>query len=438
MAQGRASGQNLIVTPSIELLLPAGNFEKMKYAIAFGADAVYLGIPRFSLRARENGFKTLAQVAEAVKYAHLQNKKVYLTANIFAHNIKVDQFAAYVADVLEVCRPDAWIVSDPGLIMLMREHFPAEIIHISVQSNVINYASARFWQGVGARRIILSREISIREMQAIHQACPELELESFVHGSVCIAYSGRCLISNYLTHRDSNQGICTNSCRWQYQVHRSAEPAEEYSPLKEEFFLEESERKGILFPVDEDENGTYLMNAKDLCAIQHLAELFAAGITSFKVEGRSKTVYYAAMIARAYRRAIDDVLAGKPFDPDHLNEVMATSTRGFNEGFLHGDPGPGAQEYTNSHSSGSTYRFSGIVRGYDASRQRLNIEPRNPLKVGHSYELCTPIDNVTFTITSLFDSKERSRGEIHGGLHACYIPYPKDPGPFALMREKIG
>lgn len=419
-----------------ELVMPAGDLEKMRYALAFGADAVYLGIPRFSLRARENGFKDLSQVAEAVHYAHQLGKKVYVTANIFAHNNKVDLFVEYVGEVLALCRPDAWILSDPGLIMLMREHFPSEVIHISVQSNVLNYASAKFWQKAGAGRIILSREISIREMRQIHDAIPDLDLESFVHGAVCVAYSGRCLISNYLTHRDSNQGVCTNSCRWQYKV-TQAPQGDDYIPLKDEFFLEESERKGSLFPIDEDENGTYLMNAKDLCAIKHLDELRAAGVGAFKVEGRSKTVYYVAMIARAYRRAIDGMVQGLPFNAGHMEDILATSTRGFHEGFLHGNPGVDAQEYDRSNSACGAYRFSGIVRGYDAVRQWLKVEPRNPIKIGRSYELCLPEGNVSFKVKELFDDRGRLVADRYGGLQSCWIPCPENPGDFALLREKL-
>ncbi|MBF0594616.1 MAG: U32 family peptidase C-terminal domain-containing protein [Candidatus Omnitrophica bacterium] len=408
----------------------------MRFAFVFGADAVYLGIPRFSLRARENGFKDLKQVAEAVEYAHQLGKKVYVTANVFAHNNKVGGFVHYVKDVLALCRVDAWIMADPGLIMLMREQFPAETIHISVQSNVINYASAKFWQGIGASRIILSREISIAEMSAIRQACPTLELESFVHGAICIAYSGRCLISNYLTHRDSNQGVCTNSCRWEYKMTKTKHN-DDYLPLKGEFYLEESERKGTLFPIDEDESGTYLMNAKDLCAVRRLSELRQAGINAFKVEGRSKTVYYVAMVTRAYRRAIDDMAAGRPFNEDNMSEILSTSARGFTEGFLHGDPGPAALEYANSNSAYSSYRFTGIVRGYDAEKKMLKVEPRNPIRPGHSYELCLPDKNVTLAVNEIFNDKMMPVGEIHGGLHFCYLPLLYNPGEFALLREKI-
>lgn len=427
-----------------ELLLPAGDFEKMKFALAFGADAVYLGIPRFSLRARENGFKDLSDVAKAIDYAHSLGKKAYVTANIFAHNIKIRSFTQYTAEILSVCRPDAWIISDPGLVMLMRENFPSETIHISVQSNVMNYASALFWKKAGAKRIILSREITINEMKEIHNECPDLELESFVHGSMCMAYSGRCLISNYLAHRDSNQGLCTNSCRWQYKVFATDQNQtietpynKEYTPLAHDFYLKEPTRNDELFPIHEDENGTYLMNAKDLCAIRHLNKLKSAGITAFKVEGRSKTLYYVSMIARAYRRAIDDLLAEKPFNEEDMNEILSTSTRGFNEGFLNGDKGENAHEYEKSSSESGTFRFTGIIRGYDANTQLLKVEVRNPIKVGHSYELCTPKENVSLTTEKVFDNNSKPVDIIHGGLHCCHIPYAHDPGPFALLREKI-
>ena len=310
-----------MLTP--ELLMPAGDMEKMKYAFAFGADAVYLGIPRFSLRARENGFKSFEQVAEAVNYAHSLGKKAYVTANIFPHNNKLPSFDKYIAQLLDLCKPDAWIMSDPGLIMLMMEHFPKEIIHISVQANTINYASVKFWQRNGAKRIIVSREIAIKEMKEIHEVCPDMELESFVHGAICMAYSGRCLISNYLSNRDGNQGACTNSCRWQYKVYKKGEvqpdscckednpnktetaQGDEYVPLKDQFYVKESERPDELFELDEDEHGSYLMNSKDLCAIDSLEELYDAGVCSFKVEGRSKSVYYLAMITRAYRGATE-------------------------------------------------------------------------------------------------------------------------------------
>ncbi len=391
-----------------ELLMPAGDMAKMKFAFAFGADAVYLGIPRFSLRARENGFKKLEQVAQAIDYAHALGKKVYVTANIFPHNSKLPSFVTYIKELLDLCKPDAWIMSDPGLIMLMMENFPQEIVHISVQSNTLNYASVKFWQKIGAKRIIVSREISIKEMKEIKESCPQMELESFVHGAICMAYSGRCLISNYLSHRDSNQGICTNSCRWEYKVYKTGDvqsdacckddnpnktetpQGNDYVPLKDQFYLKEAERPDELFELDEDEHGSYLMNSKDLCAIDALKDLHEAGVCSFKVEGRSKSVYYVAMIARAYRRAIDDVVAGRPFNHEHLRDVFATSNRGFIEGFLYGNPGVKGQEYINSSSLYSAYKFIAVTGEYDANAKRLKLEMRNAIHVGSTYEICTP------------------------------------------------
>ncbi|MDP6545676.1 MAG: U32 family peptidase C-terminal domain-containing protein [Phycisphaerae bacterium] len=420
-----------------ELLMPAGDFEKMKYAFAFGADAAYLGIPRFSLRARENGFKKLAQVAEAVDYAHAIDKKVYVTANILPHNSKIEPCIEYIGRTLQRCKPDAWIMSDPGLIMLMREKYPDQAIHISVQANTVNYASVRFWQKMGAGRIILSRELNVREIKQIRHAAPDMELEAFVHGAICIAYSGRCLISTYLTGRDPNQGTCTNSCRWKYKIFKKETPDREYVPLKDEFYLTESERPGEFLPIDEDENGAYLMNARDLCVIEHLDELHAAGVNSFKVEGRSKSLYYVAMIARAYRRAIDDLKEGKSFNTDHLRDIFATSNRSLTTGFIHGNPGPAAQKYDASGSLASSYRFTGIVRGYDPQTKMMKVEPRNAIRKGASYELCDPDQVRRIVVEDLFNEAEESVDQIHGGMPICHIPLADDPGQFALLREQL-
>lgn len=417
--------------------MPAGDLDKMRFAFAFGADAVYLGIPRFSLRARENGFKSTEQVAQAITYAHGIGKKVYVTANIFPHNHKLPSFVKYIAELLASCRPDAWIMSDPGLIMLMRENFPQEIIHLSVQSNTINYAAVQFWQKLGIKRIILSREISIMEMKDIHEACPEMELESFVHGAICMAYSGRCLISNYLSGRDSNQGACTNSCRWEYKVYKQENPADEYVPLKDTYYVKEAERPDELLELDEDEHGSYLMNSKDLCAIDSLKALHEAGICSFKVEGRSKSVYYASMIARAYRHAIDEMWEGKPFDPKLMEDVLATSNRGFIDGFLYGNPGQNGQEYKNSTSEYTTHRFSGVVRGYDAKLKRVHLDVRNIIHKGQTFEICRPSGNNSFTIDELYNEAGEAVDVIHSGVKACWIGYRQDPGAFAILRQPI-
>ncbi len=438
-----------------ELLLPAGDFEKMKFAYEFGADAIYLGIPRFSLRARENGFRKESEV-EAVHYAHELGKKIYLTANIIPHNRKVEPLIKYVGRLLEQCRPDSWIMSDPGIIMLMKEKYPEQKIHLSVQANTVNYAAARFWQNIGINRIILSRELSIKEIKQIRDYCPDLELEVFVHGSICISYSGRCLISNYMSYRDPNQGTCSHSCRWKYKIYKkeSIQPVEwrksvnpeeialtqhgdEYVPLRGDYYLEEAERPGEFMQIDEDENGTYLMNARDLCAIEYLDALCDAGVDSFKVEGRSKSVYYAALIARTYRKAIDDMYAEKPFNPDHMTDIFATANRGLIAGFLNGNPGRSAQKFDNAKPEKTAFQFSGIVRGYDAARKMLKVEPRNPIRIGMTLELLTKDDTISFTVDAIINQKEINVDSIHGGLHYCWIPYPDDPGKFALLREKL-
>ncbi len=441
---------------STELLMPAGNFEKMQYAIAFGADAVYLGIPRFSLRARENGFKKKEDVIEAVTYAHQLGKKVYITANVLPHNHKIDSFIKYVTEFLKDCQPDAWIMSDPGLIMLMKKYHPDQVIHLSVQANTINFASAKFWENIGVRRVILSRELSINEIKIIKEHCPKLELEAFVHGSICIAYSGRCLISNYMSYRDPNQGTCSNSCRWQYKIlkkgdvqpellQKNANPSnitttpqgDAYAPLQGDYYLEEHERPGEYMQIDEDENGTYLMNARDLCAIEYLDEMNAAGVESFKIEGRSKSIYYISLIARAYRCAIDTMLVGKPFNSQHLEDVFATSNRGLIAGFLKGNPGHTAQAFEDGRSQASSYRFSGILREYDSEKKLMKIEMRNPIKTGMSLEMILPESTSSFTVNTIYDDKGTEVTEVHGGAGSCRIPFKYNPGKFVLFREKL-
>jgi U32 family peptidase len=440
----------------IELLMPAGNFEKMKYAFAYGADAVYMGIPMFSLRARENGFKR-DMVVEAINYAHSLGKKIYVTANILPHNYKVSPFIKYIDQLLGQCQPDAWIMSDPGIIMMTRERHPEQEIHLSVQANTVNYATAKFWEKSGVKRIILSRELSIKEIKQIHEYCPSLELEAFVHGAICIAYSGRCLISNYMSNRDPNQGTCSHSCRWQFKMHQKeqnqpghwlqearaagidtsiTQQGDPYAPIKGDYYLEETERPGEFMQIDEDENGTYLMNARDLCAIEYLDELKDAGVISFKVEGRNKSLYYVATVGRAYRHAIDDMKAEKPFNPEHLTDVFAAANKGYIAGFLKGNPGRSAQKFDSTKAEQQCYQFAGIVREYDDEKKMMKVEPRNPLRRGMTLELFDKKQTISFKIDHLFDNYMHPVEAIHGGLHYCWVPYPERPDPFALLREQ--
>ncbi len=372
-----------------ELLFPAGNLEKMKYAIAYGADAVYCGVPMFSLRARENQF-TWDDLAEAVEYCHARGVKIYFTANIYAHNVKIKPFMASF-EKMQALKPDAYIMSDPGLISLVREKFPEAEIHLSVQANNTNWAQVKFWQKIGITRIILSRELSLREVKEIRENCPDIELEFFVHGAICMAYSGRCLLSNYFSHRDPNQGTCSHSCRWEYKVFKkdaseeelydSTGRPEDYVPLKGEFYLEETERPGELLPIDEDEHGTYIMNSRDICLLSYLPELADAGIISFKIEGRSKTVNYLAGVGKAYRIAMDALEKGEPYDMEKLSrEVFAISNRGYTPGFLVGNPGEKGIWFEKDGEI-KEEEFIGIVKSYDASTGLARLEVKNRFDV---------------------------------------------------------
>ena len=440
--------------PEIELLAPAGSFDKLKFAFAYGADAVYLGVPRFSLRARENQFRAIEDVKQAVDYAHHLGKKVYVTANIFPHNRKLEPFIRFIHEFMQVCQPDAWIVSDPGIILHFREKFPEQVLHLSVQANTVNYLSVKFWEKIGIKRIILSRELSIKEIKQIRDHCPHIELEAFVHGAICIAYSGRCLISNYLASRDPNQGTCTNSCRWQYRLYskKPTQPSylkknppdaetqtgEPYNYLQDEFYLEETERRqNIFMPIDEDEHGTYLMNARDLCAIEYLEALRDAGVNSFKIEGRTKSVYYLATVTKAYRRALDDLRQGKPFDHELLKELFATANRGFTAGFLAGNPGFSAQKYDSTSSEYTSYRFSGVIKRYIDEKKMVEVIPKNKITIGSTLEIFTPSAIKTITVEKIFNDKFEEIDSASGGVGKIYIPLDFAPGEFCLLREPL-
>ena len=340
-----------------ELLSPAGTLKNLRYAFAYGADAVYAGQPRYSLRVRQNDFNQLDNLATGIEIAHTQGKKFYLATNLLPHNAKLKTFLADLTPIIAM-QPDALIMADPGLIMLVRERWPDLPIHLSVQANTVNYASVRFWQQLGLTRIILSRELSLEEIAEIRQACPETELEVFIHGALCIAYSGRCLLSGYLNHRDANQGTCTNACRWKYQVHSTTTTASEI------YLLEETQRSGEYLPIFEDEHGTYIMNSKDLRAVQHVKRLAEMGIDSLKIEGRTKSHYYVARTTQVYRQAIDNAAAGKIFDANLLVELDKLANRGYTEGFYRRHTQEEYQNYEVGHSR-SQQQFVGEVLSYD-------------------------------------------------------------------------
>lgn len=444
--------------------MPAGNLEKLKYAIAYGADAVYAGVPMFSLRARENQF-SWDTLAEGVEYCHSRGKKIYFTANIYAHNVKIGPFMK-AFEKMQALKPDAYIMSDPGLINLVRKNFPDAEIHLSVQANNTNWAQVEFWKEIGIKRIILSRELSLREVKEIHEKCPDMELEFFVHGAICMAYSGRCLLSNYFSHRDPNQGTCSHSCRWEYKVFKKdASPEElydstgrpeDYQELTGEFYLEEMERPGEKLPIDEDEYGTYIMNSRDMCLVSYMQELVDAGIVSFKVEGRSKTVNYLAGVGRAYRPALDAVEKGESYDIAALSdEVFAISNRGYTPGFLVGNPGEKAIYFEKNKDLHEEDPI-GIVKGYDEKRKMARIEVKNRIDLGEPLVLISPSQRVNYTLDSIIadpillanpKAEDASFTEVpengetresgHGGHIDLWINVPEKPAHYAIIRKKL-
>ncbi len=411
--------------PAPELLLPAGSLEKMRAAFDFGADAVYAGQPRYSLRARNNEFK-LEQLAQGITEARQRGKKLFVTSNLIAHNDKVRTYLRDIEPIVEM-NPDGIIMADPGLIMMVREKWPHVPIHLSVQANTTNFATVKFWQKMGVQRIILSRELSLDEIERIRQECPDMELEVFVHGALCIAYSGRCLLSGYFNRRDPNQGTCTNACRWNYKTQGATEQSDsgEAIPIKLEgvfnfeeeqanaqaasfspsacgdgqrhpaadkvYLIEEAGRPGELMPIMEDDHGTYIMNSKDLRAVEHVERLVQIGVDSLKVEGRTKSLYYVARVAQVYRNAIDDATAGRPFNRELLIQLEGLASRGYTGGFLERRPAQDYQNYITGHSEFNRSQFCGEVKGVADGWAEVIV--KNRFDVGDTIEVIHPLGN---------------------------------------------
>ncbi|MEI8670527.1 tRNA 5-hydroxyuridine modification protein YegQ [Pseudoalteromonas sp. B131b] len=419
-----------------ELLCPAGTLKNMRYAFAYGADAVYAGQPRYSLRVRNNEFD-LDTLQIGISEAHAQNKKFYVVSNIAPHNAKVKSYLRDIEPVIAM-KPDALIMSDPGLIMLVREKWPAMPIHLSVQANAVNFASVQFWAKQGIERVILSRELSLEEITEIRTLCPETELEVFVHGALCMAYSGRCLLSGYINKRDPNQGTCTNACRWDYDVKPGVEnetgemvhkidPKQviptlgEGTPSNDVFMLEEQGRPGEYMPAFEDEHGTYIMNSKDLRAVQYVEQLTKMGVHSLKIEGRTKSFYYVARTAQVYRKAIDDAASGKPFDTNLFKTLENLAHRGYTEGFLKRHAHQDYQNYEYGHSVSTKQQFVGEVLGR-CENGLVEIDVKNKFCTGHSLELMTPKGNISFVLEYMENKKGESISDAKGSGHTVKIP----------------
>lgn len=405
----------------VELLAPAGDLEKLKVAILYGADAVYLGGNAFGLRAKAKNF-SIEEMAEGVIFAHEHNAKVYVTCNIFAHNADInnEKLITYLKE-LERINVDGVIVADPGIFSIVRETVPNMEVHISTQANTTNYQTAKFWQSLGASRVVMAREMSLKEIKSLADNVQGIEIEAFVHGAMCMAYSGRCLLSNYFTNRDANRGACAQSCRWKYRIMEETRPGEYY-------------------PVEEDERGTYIFNSKDLCMIQHIPELIESGVFSFKVEGRIKTSYYVGSVIKAYREAIDDYLKDPALYESkkdyYLEEVKKSSYRGYTTAFFFDKPKEDSQVYT-SNSYVRTYDFAAIVKEYDKETGFAIIEQRNKFVVGEEVEfLTTKGQNFKQKVVEMYDLDGNKLEEAPHPQQLIKLKVDKEVNPFDMMRKE--
>lgn len=401
-----------------ELLIPAGSLEVLKVAVRFGADAVYVGGELYGLRAKAKNFSREA-LQEGIAFAHAYGKKVYVTANITAHNRDIAGIREYFAELSEL-KPDALIISDPGVFLLAREICPEIPVHISTQANNVNYMTYRFWHEQGAVRVVSGRELSLEEIAELREKIPpELEIETFVHGAMCISYSGRCLLSNYMTGRDANQGACTHPCRWKY-------------------YLMEENRPGEFFPVEENERGTYIFNSKDLCMISHIPDLVKAGIDSFKIEGRMKTALYVAVVARTYRKALDDFFDSPERYEQNLlwyrEEISKCTYRSYTTGFFYGKPGADAQVYEDNFYN-KEYVYLGLVS--EAADGFAYIEQRNKFSVGEEIELMRADGtNHPATVLAMRDAEGQEIQSCPHPKQKLSVKLSAEARPYDILRKK--
>ena len=402
-----------------ELLIPASSLEVLKVAVMYGADAVYIGGEAFGLRAKAKNF-TIEEMAEGVKFAHEHGVKVYVTSNILAHNTDLEAAEKYFRELDEKVHPDALIISDPGLFSIAKEVVPNIDIHISTQANNTNYGTYNFWRKMGATRVVTARELSLREIKEIRNNIPEdFEIETFIHGAMCISYSGRCLLSSFLAGRDANRGACTHPCRWKYYV------------------MEES-RPGQYMPVYENERGTYIFNSKDLCMIEHIPELIEAGIDSYKIEGRMKTALYVATVARTYRMAIDDYNKDpelyKERIPFYKSEIAKCTYRQYTTGFFFGKPDENTQIY-DSNTYNKEYTYIGIVQVTEDGK--YEIEQRNKFLVGEEIEVMKPDGrNISVIVKGITDEKGVAMESAPHPKQKLYIDLGVELENFDILRRK--
>ncbi len=414
-----------------ELLMPAGDLEKAKFAIAYGADAVYAGVPMFALRSKENKVD-FTNIKEIVDYVHSKNKKIYLTLNIYAHNSKLEPLQNTMQTMIDL-KPDAFIVSDPGIIQVISEKCVENKIpiHLSTQANTTNWASVKFWQKNGVSRIILARELTLTEIKEIKDQVPDMELESFIHGSMCMSYSGRCLLSNFMTGRDANQGTCAQNCRWEYKLFEEKQELPTANGIQtiqrteikknKSYVLEEKLRPGEFIPVEEDEFGTYFMSSRDMCCADFLGEIMLTGVDSFKVEGRNKSIYYAAIVAKVYRKIIDEIYEGKEINTDEaIKELASTGNRGFIPGFYFGDLQENSTRYE-SNKFMQTHTYAGRILPINET-ESITINVKNRIDIGDELEIITPKQTIKIKVEKMKNEEGVDIQVIHPGQGKVTIP----------------
>lgn len=464
MTQGMTqASQNGTARKAPELLSPAGTLKSMRYAFAYGADAVYAGLPRYSLRARNNDFLE-DNLRIGIEEAHAAGKQFFVTVNLSPHNSKLKTFIRDMEPIVAM-KPDAFIMADPGLIMMVREAFPEMPIHLSVQANTVNWATVKFWESAGVTRVILSRELSLDEIREIREKCPNMELEVFVHGALCIAYSGRCLLSGYFNHRDPNQGTCTNACRWEYTPQNASEdisgvvrpePADEEAqekpisldalnaanpmrdgamgeqerhPLADQvYLLEEKSRPGEQMPIEEDEHGTYILNSRDLRAVEHVQALVDIGVDCLKIEGRTKSHYYVARTAQVYRQAIDDAVAGRAFDESLIADLDNLANRGYTDGFYKRHHTQEYQNYIEGVSKSRQQQFVGEISEVEGPWAR--VEVKNKLRVGDQITFLLPDGNRVDQLAEMQTLEGEPLEEAPGGGWRVRLRLPEGAEAF--------
>ncbi len=408
-----------------ELLAPAGSLKHLQMAVDFGADAVYAGVPKWSLRVRGNGF-VRDDFEKGIAYAHAHGKKVHAVLNIIPHVRRTNGFLR-VLDEMAALKPDAFIMGDPGLIDMVRNRYPEIPIHLSVQANTVNAGSVKFWQKVGLTRCILARELSITEIDLIKQACPDMEVEVFAHGALCIAVSGRCLISGFLAHRDANIGACNNSCRYGFKVRdiHCAHSAEFDDPTSLSMQIEESmHHPNESFTMEEDQCGSYLMNSKDLCSLPVLKKLIATGVDSLKIEGRSRSPFYSAAMSRAYRLAIDSICSGGDVPDESYRIVNSIPSRGYTTGLLEPLRPDLTQDYETNAPRAGNWQIAGDISGRD-EQGRLLVTVKNRFERKSNMKLFTPEGILDLDVSSMVDDRENPCEVAPGSGYFVKVPYDK-------------